>query len=333
MKIQHHTIAHHYVGVTLQGAIRQGYDPAILLTQAGLSPQLLAQPHLRLPPLHYAELVKVLWRTLDDEFLGLTARPCPPGSFALMAELVIHSKTLGEALAQCARFYRIATDQLTLGLTVENGQAQLSMTLTAPNCDAENFLLEFLLVIWSRLASWLIRQRIPLQAAWFSHAAPAHVHEYPTLFPCPLQFDQPRNALIFDASWLTRPVVRNLTELQALLPTLPGAFLVKPVFHGSYTQRVRELVTADMQGGFPDLDAVAQHFWMTGRTLRRKLVREGSSYQTIKDGIRREQAVQWLAQGELSLQDMALKLGFAEASAFIRAFKLWTGVTPGQYLA
>ncbi len=43
------------------------------------------------------------------------------------------------------------------------------------------------------------------------------------------------------------------------------------------------------------------------------------------------QYMQWLAQGELSLQEIAQQLGFAEASAFIRAFKLWTGVTPGQY--
>jgi AraC-like DNA-binding protein len=333
MKIQHHTIAGHYVSATLRGAIRQGLDPVALLTQAGLSPQLLEQPHLRLPPMHYAELVKVIWRTLDDEFLGLTTAPCPPGAFALMAELVIHSPTLGDALQQCSRFYRLMSRGLTLGVTAENGQARLWLQESDPALDPDHFLPEFLLVIWSRLAGWLIRHRIPLQAAHFCYPPPPHVHEYPTLFPCPLQFDQPRNALVFDASWLARPVVRNLAELQALLPTLPGAFLVKPVFHGSYTRRVRELISADINNGLPDLETVAQHFWMTGRTLRRKLVQEGSSYQAIKDGVRREQAVQWLAQGDMSLQDIALKLGFAEASAFIRAFKLWTGVTPGQYQA
>ena len=328
MLIQHHTIAAHYVGVALQGAVRRGLDPAPLLAQAGLDGGLPA----RIPPLQYAELVKAVWRAMDDEFLGLTTRPCPVGAFALMAELVIHTATLGEALEKCSRFYRVANDSLALGVTIENGQAFLWMRLQDPARDADHFLLEFMLVMWSRLAGWLIRERIHLQAAQFRHDAPAHVREYPTLFPCALQFGQARNALVFDAGWLQRPVKRSAAELQALLPTLPGAFLVKPVFHGSYTQRVRELIAEDMAAGFPDLEAVAQHFWMTGRTLRRKLLQEGSHYQEIKDGLRRERAVQLLAQGEPSLQEIALQLGFAEASAFIRAFKLWTGLTPGQYI-
>ncbi len=329
MQIQHHTIAAHYVRVALQGAVRAGFDPAQLLARAGLDGPLPA----RLPPLQYAELVKAVWRALDDEFLGLTAGRCPVGAFALMTELVIHSATLGEALAQCSRFYRMVTDGLSLGVTVENGQARLWMAERDPTRDPDHFLLEFLLVMWSRLAGWLVRERITLLAAHFLHDAPAHVREYPTLFPCPLAFGQTRNALVFDATWLERPVKRTAAELQALLPTLPGAFLVKPVFHGSYTQRVRELIARDMAQGFPELDAVAQQFWMTGRTLRRKLLAEGSSYQGIKDDLRRETAVRLLTQGESSLNGIALALGFSEAGAFIRAFKLWTGMTPGRYLA
>ncbi len=328
MQIHHHTIAAHYVRVALHGALAAGLDPAPLLARAGLADPLPA----RLPPLQYAELVKAVWRALDDEFLGLTAGRCPVGAFALMAELAIHAPTLGEALAQCSRFYGMVTDGLTLGVTVENGQACLWMAERDAARDPEHFLLEFLLVMWSRLAGWLVRERITLLAAHFRHAPPAHVREYPTLFPCPLAFSQPRNALIFDAAWLERPVKRSLSELRALLPTLPGAFLVKPVFHGSYTQRVRELIARDLAQGFPELDVVAQQFWMTGRTLRRKLLAEGSSYQGIKDDLRRERAVQWLAQGEMSLGEIALALGFSESGAFIRAFKLWTGVTPGQYM-
>ena len=82
---------------------------------------------------------------------------------------------------------------------------------------------------------------------------------------------------------------------------------------------------------FADLEVVAQHFWLTGRTLRRKLISEGSHFQGIKDAIRRDIAIDYLAQGQLSLQEIALKLGFAEASAFIRAFKQWTGYTPRCY--
>ncbi len=330
LKIQHHTIANHYVAATLAGALRQGYMAEDLLRQAGFSPQILHQAETRLPPTQYAKLVKYLWHLLDDEFLGLTTHHCPIGSFALMAELLIHSKTLGEALEQCARFYRLVTPDMRVTIKINNGQAQLSLTLVTPHYDNQHFLLEFSLVMCSRLASWLIRERIPLQAATFRHQPPAHIHEYPTLFPCSLLFEQNHDALLFDASWLEKPIVRQLHELHALLPTLPAAFLVKPVFHGSYTQRVRELMHHDMNN-FADLEVVAQHFWLTGRTLRRKLISEGSHFQGIKDAIRRDIAIDYLAQGQLSLQEIALKLGFAEASAFIRAFKQWTGYTPRCY--
>lgn len=330
MKIQHHTIANHYVAATLTGAVAKGYVADDLLHQAGLSANIINQTEIRLPPTQYARLVKHLWRLLDDEFLGLTAHRCPIGSFALMAELLIYSKTLGEALQQCARFYRLISPDMAVALDVKHGQAQLSLRFAEPNNDQQHFLLEFSLVMSSRLASWLIRERIPLQAATFRHSPPAHVHEYPTLFPCTLLFEQSHDALLFDASWLDRPVVRQLSELHALLPTLPAAFLVKPVFHGSYTQRVRELMQHDLEN-FADLEVVAQHFWLTGRTLRRKLISEGSSFQGIKDAIRRDLAINYLAQNTLSLQEISLKLGFAEASAFIRAFKQWTSHTPRSY--
>lgn len=332
MHIQHHTIASLYIPIVLQGAIRQGYDPQLILKQAGLSPNLLTPSIIRIPPAQFADLVKTIWQTLDDEFLGLAAKSCRLGTFALMAEYSIHAATLGEALERSAHFYRVLSDQFCLQLSHDGQEAHLSLDQTSPDYDADHFLLEFTLLSWSRLAHWLIGRRIPLLRACFAYPAPMHVAEYPHLFPCRLLFDQPRTELVFAADWLHRPVERTSLELKLLLKQLPAEFFIKPVFHGSYTQRVRQLINEDMTTGFPTLEAVAEHFWLTGRTLRRKLLREGSSYQDIKDRIRRDQAVQLLVSGDLSLHEIALRLGFSETSAFIRAFKLWTGVTPRQYL-
>jgi AraC-like DNA-binding protein len=70
---------------------------------------------------------------------------------------------------------------------------------------------------------------------------------------------------------------------------------------------------------------------MTSRTLRRKLTDEGTHFQDIKDGLRRDTAIHLLSQPSLPVSGIARELGFSEPSAFTRAFRHWTGVSPSSY--
>ena len=84
---------------------------------------------------------------------------------------------------------------------------------------------------------------------------------------------------------------------------------------------------------WPDLEAVARHLHVSPQTLRRHLREEGTSFQALKDELRRDIAIYHLGRADLSLQAIAEQLGFSEPSAFHRAFKKWTGLTPGAYRA
>jgi AraC-like DNA-binding protein len=79
------------------------------------------------------------------------------------------------------------------------------------------------------------------------------------------------------------------------------------------------------------LEDVAREFHVSPTTLRRRLDAEGTSYQGIKDELRRDAAVHHLCGTRLSIADIASALGFQETSAFHRAFKRWSGVQPGEY--
>jgi AraC-like DNA-binding protein len=70
---------------------------------------------------------------------------------------------------------------------------------------------------------------------------------------------------------------------------------------------------------------------MTPQTLRRRLREEGQGFQSLKDHLRRDAAIEYLARPDMTLLDIADQLGFSEASTFHRAFKKWTGVAPGEY--
>ena len=82
---------------------------------------------------------------------------------------------------------------------------------------------------------------------------------------------------------------------------------------------------------WPDLDATAVELFMSPASLQRKLAKEGVTFQTIKDELRRDLAITYLKTTAMSLKELADRLGFSESSAFQRAFKMWTGTAPGSY--
>jgi len=97
------------------------------------------------------------------------------------------------------------------------------------------------------------------------------------------------------------------------------------------SERIRRLLRRRLDGELPSLEDVGALMAMTPQTLRRRLRDEGHGYQELKDALRRDVAIELLAQPELTLIDIANRVGFSEASTFHRAFKKWCGVAPGEY--
>ena len=187
-------------------------------------------------------------------------------------------------------------------------------------------------MIWHRLGSWLIGQRIRLHQATFSYPMPAHASEYDLLFPCTQVFGAPNSSLVFPARYLGLPLLQDERTLKHFLERSPADLLSRPDEGDSLSSQLRRLLSRD-RTPWPDLEAVAQHLHISPQTLRRHLREEGTSFQALKDELRRDIAIYHLGRADLSLQEIAEQLGFSEPSAFHRAFKKWTGVTPGAYRA
>ncbi len=93
------------------------------------------------------------------------------------------------------------------------------------------------------------------------------------------------------------------------------------------------MIGHDFSEGFPSFEMISGALNMSAPTLRRRLKREGTTFQQLKDEARCEAAKLCLNRHELSINEVALQLGFTEPSAFHRSFKKWTGQTPGQFRA
>lgn len=329
----HHTVSAHVLEAMLTRADASGCDRQALLAEAAIPAQLL-DDRSRILPVQFAGLMRAIWRQTGDEFMGFTERPSRVGTFPLMMHAALAADTLGEALRHGCHFYRVLSDEISLGLREDgDGLARFSLGLRRPELDSGHVLSETILLCWYRYACWLINRRIQLRETRFAYPAPAHVGEYHQLYPaCPHHFGESETALAFDASLLALPITRSRDELKALIRELPLGFFVKPVFQGSFGHRVRAHLLRQGEG-YPDLETVAAELFMTGRTLRRKLLEEGTSFQLIKDDLRRDQAMELLRQTPLAIQDIALRTGFREATVFIKAFRQWTGMTPGDYRA
>jgi AraC-like DNA-binding protein len=325
------TIASHFARALLQGAQRYDLDCAPILEQVGIQPELLAEPRARIAPEQFAQLIQLLWRALDDEYMGFGLAPCKRGTFAMMCHALIHCRTLDKALQRGIRFYGLFPDAPRFSLVHHGEWARLILDESSLR-DPEHFLSESLLVTWHRLASWLIGQRIRLEQASFGYSKPAHSAEYDLLFPCPMQFDAAETALTFHARYLDLPLLQDERTLKRFLERSPADLLSRPDDGDSLSSQLRRLLSRDCNR-WPDLEAVAEHLHISPQTLRRHLRDEGTSFQGLKDELRRDMAIYHLGQADLSLQQIAEQLGFSEPSAFHRAFKKWTGLTPGAYRA
>ena len=146
-----------------------------------------------------------------------------------------------------------------------------------------------------------------------------------------LQFDAPETAIFFDARYLDLPIVQNERTIKEFLRTAPENILVKYKNGKSLGARIRRRLRQTLPGELPEFEALAGEMHMTPATMRRRLHDEGTSYQTIKDDLRRDLAIGSLSHSQRSVADIARELGFADRSAFHRAFRKWTGASPGEF--
>ncbi|MEU0648032.1 AraC family transcriptional regulator [Streptomyces umbrinus] len=344
------SVAIHHVRASLRGAERHGADITALLEQAAIPPRLLEVPLARVSPRQFARLTKAVWQALDDELQGLGPQPLKVGTFAMMCHAVVHcSPDLRSALERGSAFYRLFSGGPRFHLEEKptdekpaeekpadekpaegTHEARVVFDLTAFD-DPDHYLAESATVVTHRFAGWLIRSRINLIRVEFSHPAPRHALEYDLLYGAPCSFRAPRTALVFDRAVLDRPVLQDEAELRAFLRRAPGDVLARLDYGNTAAAQVRRLLGQSLPDRMPDPQDVAARLAMSAQTLRRRLAAEGTSFQRIRDQLRRDVAIAALATGTVSIEDISQWLGFSEPSAFHRAFKRWTGSAPRSY--
>jgi len=327
------TISHHHVVTCLHSIQQRHWDHQVLLARAGINPAIVESSNDRVHTDQVARLFRLVQQTLDDEFMGFTSQPCKYGVFNLVCDLVKHCTTLGEMLEKVVEFYNLTTDTVHMELGYQDTSACLSFTLQKPELDVGQFMTEYLMVTWHRFPSWYIGEAIRLRETRFIHPPPAHRDEVRIMFPGNLLFNQPGNSLLFDRQYLDKPLVRSPRELEIFLANHPADIMTIPGEDNSLEAQIERvcLRSGGHRLAFPKAGALAKTLGITPLTLYRRLQREGTSYQKIKDNIRREIAIDKLVNEKRSVDEVSDIVGFEESRSFTRAFKQWTGLSPRNY--
>ena len=267
---------------------------------------------------------------LDDEAFALFSSPMRSGCFEFLCRATITAPQLGEALARAIRFLRAVLPDMRLTLERGGAYAVLAIAEQRPLLVDRVFAYEWLLRLLHGLACWLVGRGIALDAVDFPYPRPAHADDYALIYTAHSRFEAPRLAARIAGNLLELPVRRDEAALQRFLDGAPGKLTMLYRNDRELVMRVRDHLRAALPE-LPELEATAAALKLTPRTLNRRLEAEGSSFRAIKDALRRDIALSRIAKSTQPVATLAADLGYADPSAFYRAFVGWTGVSPSAY--
>jgi AraC-like DNA-binding protein len=331
MKSDKGTISVSMVEETLVLARARGFDALPLAEAAGIAAPMLGSPKSRVSSAQYGALWAGIAHALDDEFFGQDSHRMKSGSFIAMTQTALTARNGAQALARAVGFMRLVLDDL--GAQIDTSAERVRLRFIeregAPAPAMFAYATWFILVYG--LLCWLVGRRIPLLEARFRCAEPPAAHEYRLMFCDHMSFDQAESYVDLAPAFLDLPVIQTTKSVKPFLRDAPGSFIVKYRNAGSLAARVRKTLRALPMSGWPAADQMAARLHVAEATMRRRLKQEGYTYQSIKDDLRRDIAIGELQGTDRTIADIATAVGFAEPSAFHRAFRKWTGMRPTDY--
>ncbi|HWO21398.1 MAG TPA: AraC family transcriptional regulator [Kofleriaceae bacterium] len=296
-----------------------------------LTPQLIADDDARIMAPQLAAAWDEAIRLTGDQQLPLRAAAAlRPGAFGIAEHVCRAAPTFGEALRQWVRYLNLLDDTATVGLDVEDDRALVRVVrereASAPAARALSW------AIVARYARELCEAPVQPLAVELPHREPDDVEPYRAWFAAPVTFDAAAPQLVLPRSALAARLVPADPAPLALLLQIGEELGKRAAADPPMTQQVKRVLLDALRSDDAQVESVAKQLGLTVRSLQRRLKDEGTSFQGVREEVRRALAQRYLDAG-LAVVEISFLLGFAEPSAFFRAFKRWTGMTPVEHRA
>lgn len=324
------TVPIQFIHNLLAGARVSSAQKVACIRRAGISMRLLDEGGARITIEQFSVLYRLLAKELDDETPGMFSRPLRGGTLKFLCLGLIGSHNLVSALHRFTQFFRVLLDDLEFVLDSRGGLVRLVLAAKSEQVRQNRFAQEMLLKLVHGLLSWLGGRKMPLARIDFMFPPPVYVSEYVFLYPGPAHFEQPLTALYFEPEQLQRPLRQDQHALGDFLLRAPADWMFVSLAERIVSHRVREYLQTRLSQ--PNtVEQTARALCFSLRTLSRRLREEGTSFQAIKDELRRDVAIEQLTRTRLPVALIGEQVGFEDPTTFHRAFKKWTGSPPSAY--
>ena len=323
------------VALVLQFAEEHGVERADVLRGVQLDEELLADPTSEVEATVELTVLENLAQALGDRpGLGLElGSRYHLTSFGILGYALMSSRTVADAMRLALRFLDLSHIFTVPDVVVEDDQVVVGLRAVDLPESAVRVLVERDVAAIHAVLAELVPGGIPFSSVDLAFPDPGDSAVHVDLLGVRPTFEAPRTALRFAAADLTRALPQANPHSQALAEQMCRDVVARRRGRTGVTEEVRVWMTANLAhlGEVGGMARAATALSLSERTLRRRLSESGTGYQALLDEVRQALAAEMLDTGVLSVEDVAQRLGYAEASSFIHAFKRWYGETPRQF--
>jgi len=331
------TMAAGFAAAFLDYAQGEGAPRGPLLAASGLAESDLADQDKRIPVAAYQALVAAgIEATGDTSLLLRHVLETRLETMSIVGQIVHASTSFPHSLGQVNRYARLMAD-----VPIPGGRDRFELVRQGASvwlvdnrpCDGNWIATE---ASFARFISEFRRSapEHPFeQALEVTYAPPPHANRYPELFRVPVTFRAARNALRINPVWLDEAFDGGKDYVFGVFTRHADGLMADLATQDTIRAAVEARILADLHEGTLSMDNIARDLGMSRQTLYRRLRDEGVTFAEVHDDLRRRMAMDYLGARKVSVGETAYLLGFSEASAFVRAFRRWTGASPTAWLA
>jgi AraC-like DNA-binding protein len=323
------TVSSEYLRLFAGAAEARGLDVGPIFVASGIDPAIPGRRGARVAAGAAEEAWKRTTERLHDPLFGLTmAEAIPFGAMNLLDFLALSSANVGEGLEHVARYSPLMGDAERLTLTVSGNEARFGFD----HINEVPYPIEMIVGIFARRARDLFGPSWTLERVSFAHAAQGPRAVYERICQTQVEFEAPFTEAVFSRDLLAAPMSGADARLNAILTAEAEAALAvlyPPVEAPSFIETVKRVLADGVHDNDLTLTRLAAQLAVSSRTLQRRLQAAGVTHRQLVRDVRQELAARSLATG-VSQGRIARALGYSGAGAFQRAFKRWSGATPGQ---
>jgi AraC-like DNA-binding protein len=307
-----------------------GHEPGPAFAREGLAPADLADPDAEISFSRAGRLLASCVSATGCRQLGLLlGQRISPSSLGIPGYLLHTARDVRAALLDLVRHFDLHDRGAVLTLDTNEVATFLGYAIYLPEVPAADQIYDLSIAAECNVMRELCGSDWSPSEVRLTRGVPEDITPYRRFFRAPIHFDADRSALVFPSRWLDHPVSSSNPMLHRHLEK--EAEILHAEQPGTLVEQLRGLLRGSLATKKADAPHVARQLGLHERTLNRRLRQAGTSFRQELQGVRYQVAQELLVNTRLSLSRIAAALNYSDTSAFVRAFRQWSGMSPGDW--